>query len=209
MHAVPWLIVGLGNPGAEYAETRHNIGWMVVHAFVERYGGLWRQGVGPWMEAQVRVSGQPVIAILPLTYMNRSGEAVRALQKLNKIPTERIVIVLDELNFPLGRLHLKASGSDGGHNGMASVIEHLGTRNVLRLRCGIGDAFPTGGMVEYVLSPFDPHELPQRDAMIERAVRALEYLLKHGPARAMSVINSGKLESQPQTTSALPNQDIP
>jgi PTH1 family peptidyl-tRNA hydrolase len=193
MAAPAWLIVGLGNPGAEYAETRHNIGWMVVQALVARHGGTWHHGAGPWLEAPVRIAGQPVLAILPLTYMNRSGEAVRAVQKRTGIAPERIVVVLDELNFPLGRIHLKATGSDSGHNGMASVIAALGTRNILRLRCGIGRNFPPGGMVAYVLSPFSPEEREERDRMIQRAVHALEYLVHHGPERAMSVVNSGAL----------------
>ncbi len=210
MAAVEWLIVGLGNPGPEYAETRHNIGWMVVQALVERYGGTWRNGRGPWREARISVGGHPVLAILPLTYMNRSGEAVRAVQLRTGIPHERIVVVLDELNFPLGRVHLKATGSDGGHNGMASVIEQLGTRAILRLRCGIGRAFPPGGMVQHVLSPFAPEELPERDRMIERAVKALEYLIEHGPSRAMSVVNSETFQAQvDQTPAPLPSQSAP
>lgn len=197
-----WLIVGLGNPGEEYALTRHNIGWMVVQELVRRHGGTWQHGAGPWLEASLRVAATPILAALPLTYMNRSGEAVRALQRQTGLPSERIVIVLDEINFPLGRLHLKATGSDGGHNGMASVLHHLGTRAVLRLRCGIGRNFPPGGMVQYVLSPFDPQEVPERDAMIERAVTALEYLIRYGPERAMSQINSGALFAKPQGEAA-------
>jgi len=186
-----WLIVGLGNPGPEYAETRHNIGWRVVCALAERYGGHWHRGKGPWMEALLSIAGHPVLTLLPLTYMNRSGEAVRGAQQLTAIPTDHIVIVLDELNFPLGRIHLKASGSAGGHNGMASVIECLGTGDIPRLRCGIGRNFPRGQMTEYVLSPFAPEEIAERDAMVRRAVSALEYLVQYGLQKAMSTINAG------------------
>lgn len=193
MSAPEWLIVGLGNPGPEYAQTRHNIGWMVVQSLVERHKGIWQKGSGPWLEAHICLAGHPIMAVLPLTYMNRSGEAVRAVQQRTGIPPERIIVVLDELNFPLGRVHLKASGSDGGHNGMASVITALGTRNVVRLRCGIGRNFPPGGMVQYVLSPFAPEELPERDRMLERAVAALESVVRFGLARAMSLVNSGAL----------------
>ncbi|GBD06752.1 Peptidyl-tRNA hydrolase [bacterium HR21] len=205
MSTPEWLIVGLGNPGPEYAATRHNIGWMVVQAFVERHGGRWQKGSGPWLEAPLSFAGHSVLAVLPLTFMNRSGEAVRAVQQRTGIPTERIVVVLDELNFPLGRVHLKATGSDGGHNGMASVLEALGTRHILRLRCGIGRNFPPGGMVQYVLSPFTSEEVPERDRMIEQAVSALEYLVRYGPARAMPVINSGALaEAQRKPTASSP-----
>ncbi|MCS7177213.1 MAG: aminoacyl-tRNA hydrolase [Candidatus Kapabacteria bacterium] len=189
MTAPSWIIAGLGNPGAEYAETRHNIGWMVVEALVRKYGGTWRQGVGPWLEASVTIAGEPVLCILPLTYMNRSGEAVHAVQRLTGVPTDRIVVVLDELNFPLGRLHLKPSGSDGGHNGLRSVIALLGTQQIPRLRCGIGRNFQPGQMADYVLSPFESHEWAERDRMVERAVAVLEYLVRYGLQRAMSLTN--------------------
>ncbi len=194
--AAEWLIVGLGNPGPEYAQTRHNIGWMVVQALAERHGGQWHHGPGPWLETTLQIDGHTVRAILPLTFMNRSGEAVHGAQRWSHIPSERIVVVLDELNLPLGTVRLRASGSDGGHNGMASIIERLGTQHIARLRCGIGRNFPRGKMADYVLSPFAPEELPERDAMIERAVVALEYLIRHGLQRAMSVINAGTFPTE-------------
>lgn len=203
--AAEWLIVGLGNPGPEYAQTRHNIGWMVVQALAERHGGQWRHGAGPWLETKLQIAGHPVWALLPLTFMNRSGDAVRAAQRQLNIPLERIVVVLDELHFPLGTVRLKASGSDGGHNGMASVIEQLGTQHIARLRCGVGRNFPRGKMVDYVLSPFAPEEIPERDVMIEQAVAALEYLIQHGLQRAMSAINAGALPMErPHSKPLLP-----
>jgi PTH1 family peptidyl-tRNA hydrolase len=209
MPAVEWLIVGLGNPGPEYTQTRHNIGWMVVERLAERFGKQLQPGAGPWYEALLQIGGTPVLVAVPTTYMNRSGEAVRALQRRYKVAPERIVIVLDELNFPLGRIHLKQGGSDGGHNGMASVIEHLGTDRVLRLRCGIGRDFPPGRMSEYVLSPFRAEELPERDRMIAHAVMALEYLVRNGSARAMSAINSGALFAEAAQSATPPAQSSP
>ena len=197
-----WLVVGLGNPGARYAETRHNIGWMVAEAFARKHTikksassaqeALFSVGKGDWHEARCSVKGADVVVILPTTYMNLSGKAAVQASKTFHIPVGRIIAVVDEYNFPLGRIHLKNSGSDGGHNGTASMIEELGTSSFFRLRCGIDKKFGAGQLVEYVLSPFVPEEIAARDAMIDESVRALETLIELGAARAMQAINVQK-----------------
>lgn len=193
---VDWLIVGLGNPGARYADTRHNIGWMVCEKLVP--ADEWRQGGRLWMEARLRVGRHKLLLVEPLTYMNLSGEAVKALAANLKIGTDRIVAVVDEYNFPVGKVHLKRGGSDGGHNGIASLIDELGKADFYRLRCGIGRDFGPGGLVDYVLAPFGAEQTAERDAMIDRAGMALKHLARIGAGRAMSDINSGALWAPPK-----------
>jgi PTH1 family peptidyl-tRNA hydrolase len=188
-----FLIVGLGNPGKEYAETRHNIGWMVAGALCAKHGAHLQKATGNYNSADIVLHGKNVRVIIPTTYMNKSGEAVKkALQGLS-LPGDRIAVIVDEYNFPVGRVHLKASGSDGGHNGIASIIEELGSNQFIRLRCGIGNRFGAGGLVDYVLSGFDIEETENLKEMIEKAVLALERLTEVNFSRAMSDVNSGKL----------------
>ncbi|MFY7998757.1 MAG: aminoacyl-tRNA hydrolase [Candidatus Kapaibacteriota bacterium] len=194
-----WLIVGLGNPGVRYAETRHNIGWMVAEAFARKHSikkqglsahsQLFSAGKGEWNEARCTVRDSDVLVILPTTYMNLSGKAAVQAGKMFRVPVGRMVAIVDEYNFPVGRIHLKNSGSDGGHNGTASMIAELGTPSFFRLRCGIDKRFGPGELVEYVLNPFAPDEITARDAMIEQSVIALETLIELGAARAMQIVN--------------------
>lgn len=197
-----WLLVGLGNPGVRYADTRHNIGWMVAEAFVRKHrvnktasplsAELFSVGKGDWHEARCAVRGTDVLVILPTTYMNLSGKAAARAAQFFRIPKERIIAIVDEYNFPVGRIHLKNSGSDGGHNGTASMIAELGTGGFFRLRCGIDKNFGPGELVEYVLKPFASEEIAARDAMITKAVTALETLIEVGEARAMQIVNAQK-----------------
>lgn len=188
-----WLFVGLGNPGRRYAETRHNIGWMVCEAYAAHRKTEFSPGKGSWFQAFARRKNSWAAIVLPTTYMNNSGEAVAAVQRLFCVPPERTVVVVDEYNFPTGKIQLKPGGSDGGHNGLASVIGTTGTRDFLRLRCGIAKNFERGELVDYVLSPFADAEHEARDTMIRRGVQALDALLLQGEQRAMSAINSGSL----------------
>lgn len=187
---VDWLVIGLGNPGVEYASTRHNIGFRVAQAFAHKHSCSFAQGSGPWLETTVLYARTRFLVALPLTYMNRSGVAATKLLGQTHLPPERLIVIVDEYNFPLGRIHLKCGGSDGGHNGISSLIEHLHTDKFWRLRCGIGKNFGSGELVEYVLSPFQPHELLLVDEMINDAVAALEQIAKAGIARAVSEINA-------------------
>ncbi len=189
---IDWIFLGLGNPGAEYAKTRHNIGWMAAEEFLRRRGGEFVFRVD-YYDAIVKYAGKNVAVAVPLTYMNNSGKAARALLKRYEASPERLVVILDEYNFPLGKVHLKRGGGDGGHNGAASVIEYLGSREFYRLRCGIDRKFGEGELVDYVLSDFAEDEIEARDATIRKAADVLEALLKTGPARAMSLANSEEL----------------
>lgn len=189
LRPISWLVVGLGNPGERYAATRHNIGWMVCDAFVRQNGATFAPGQGAWFESFVRVGRENVAVILPMTYMNKSGEAAAEAQRLFRVLPERIIIVVDEYNFPVGKVHLKGQGRDGGHNGVSSMIESLGTENFWRLRCGIDRNFGPGELVEYVLAPFTPDEEPARDRMITDATVALKEVITLGPRRSMNIVN--------------------
>jgi PTH1 family peptidyl-tRNA hydrolase len=162
------LVVGLGNPGPDYEGTRHNVGYAVVDRVAEAVGGVaWTEAAGA-LVAEARWRGRPFALAKPLTFMNRSGQAYRALLRRYGLAPEDALVVYDDLALPEGALRLRAEGSAGGHNGVQSIIHHLNGTAFPRLRVGIGSAFPRGGQVRYVLEPFDEE---QREA-VERGVAA-------------------------------------
>lgn len=178
------LIAGLGNPGREYQRTRHNIGFMVLDRLAADaqlrwdYSGKWNAG---WAKGDV-------VMVKPATFMNRSGEAVAAIANFYKIAAQEVLVVLDDLALPLGRLRVRIQGSSGGHNGLESVIEHFGTEAVPRLRIGIGAA-PSRGSIDYVLGRFFEEEKPLVDATIKRAAEAVKCAVDKGLFAAMNVFN--------------------
>jgi PTH1 family peptidyl-tRNA hydrolase len=184
------MFVGLGNPGSEYATTRHNIGFMVVDAFVAAAEVTWTNASSLYDEARLRYAGIEVVVIKPLTYMNLSGKAVAKRSRELGISPTRVVVITDEYNFPVGKLHLKQGGSSGGHNGIASVIEELETANFWRMRCGIDRKFGPGELVDYVLAPFDASQSDELGRMIERGCEAIRQVAKVGPALAMQKVNT-------------------
>lgn len=189
-----WLIFGLGNPGSKYKNNRHNIGWMVAQALCEKYKAPLVQTSLIYNTADILIAEIAVKVVQPTTYMNRSGEAVRKLMNLHNVPSDRIIVVVDEYNFPLGKIHIKNTGKDGGHNGVLNIIEETGTNNFFKLRCGIGKNFGAGGLVDYVLSDFEPDEIESKVQMTDNAVKAIIHFLSlNNPDRAMSEINSGKI----------------
>ncbi|CCW33984.1 peptidyl-tRNA hydrolase [Chthonomonas calidirosea] len=182
------LIVGLGNPGREYAGTRHNVGFEVVTLLSKRHGiplsergfrALYGRGV---------IEGEPVCLFLPMTYMNLSGEAVGAISRFYRIPPEDMIVILDDVNLPLGQIRLRAQGSSGGQKGLESILQHLGTEAVPRVRVGIGRP-SDGDVVSYVLSRFKREEEPLVQEATMRAADAVEYVLKEGWNKAMSRFN--------------------
>ncbi len=178
------IIAGLGNPGEEYAATRHNVGFMVVDAFVKKHGGAWKTESGLYSESNLRYASKNVSVIKPLTYMNESGRAIRKAMAVHGTKPQDVVVVVDEFNFPVGRVHLRSGGSDGGHNGVASVIKELGTPHFWRLRLGIDRDFGPGQLVDYVLSPFPSEKLDAVRSMLDTAVVTLEAIVRLGPAAA-------------------------
>jgi PTH1 family peptidyl-tRNA hydrolase len=183
-----FLVVGLGNPGSEYAGTRHNIGFDVVDAWAQasttrfspdRYGD----------RAQIALKGRTIVLIKPNTFMNLSGKAVRYWMEAEKIPLENVVVVVDELALPCGTTRLKLRGSDGGHNGLKSIQEVLGRQDYPRLRFGIGADFPKGHQVDFVLGRWsEDQKTPVREGL-ERSIKLLETFVLAGAATAMNQFN--------------------
>jgi len=183
------LIVGLGNPGKAYEATRHNIGFWVIDALA---GALRLRGMR-WRNAylyEARVAEKLRVFLKPLTYMNLSGKAVRAAAEQYGIPPEEVLVVLDDLALPLGRLRLRPRGSSGGHRGLASVLEALGTENVPRLRIGIGSPPPGVDPADFVLSSFLPSEEQVIVAAVETARDATLALFQEPFAQVMSRVNA-------------------
>lgn len=175
------LIVGLGNPGQKYAHTRHNVGWMAVDAFVEKHRGMWSTPSRLYQAAALRMAGKTVHVIKPLTYMNDSGIAVKQALAAYKLPTSQLLVVVDEFNFDVGQVSLKPRGSDGGHNGMASIIEELNTSEFWRLRLGISRDFGPGQLVDYVLADFPVSQQILVRTMLTAAVETIEECIRKRP----------------------------
>lgn len=186
--SVQHLIVGLGNPGREYARSRHNVGFLIVDA-VARKASL--RFSHRWSQAQVavgRVADREVALAKPQTYMNLSGDSVRGLLRQLRLDPAALVVVYDDLDLPVGRLRFRERGSSGGHRGVQSILERLGTDELARLRVGIGRPDPRDA-ADYVLSEFTPEERPVVEEAVERAVSALETYLTEGLAVAMNRYN--------------------
>lgn len=191
----PLLFVGLGNPGSRYERTRHNIGFMVVDALAKKFALPWDTTSTLHDTCEWRHAGRSMVLVKPKTFMNDSGRSARKLAGQLGIGPAEIVAIVDEYNFPVGRIHLKAGGSDGGHNGIASLIAELKSAAFWRLRCGIDRRFGPGGLVDYVLAPFSPDDAPALATMMDDAIAAVELIAKVGPERAMQTVNRPRSSS--------------
>jgi PTH1 family peptidyl-tRNA hydrolase len=182
------LVVGLGNPGREYARNRHNVGYLVADELARRHGGSWRSKFSGQL-TEIRLDGHKVALLKPETFMNESGRAVSAAARFYKLEPDEVLVIHDEGDFDLGRLELKVGGGLGGHNGLRSVAQHLKTQDFLRLRIGVGR--PERGdrrpLADYVLSNFEPHD--DADALVNRAADAVEQLDADGLERAQAAVN--------------------
>ena len=186
-----YLVVGLGNIGPEYSKTRHNMGFMVLDAWGQasnttfntmRYGDV----------AEIHLKGRTVYLLKPSTYMNLSGNAVRYyLQKL-PIPTDRLLVICDDINLPFGKLRMRKNGSDGGHNGLKNIAECLETENYARIRMGVGHEFSTGAQADYVLGNLSEEEMKEMDNLSEKVIQGVKDWIFVGADRAMNVLNAKK-----------------
>ena len=174
------LVAGLGNPGAKYRGTRHNVGFEVIDLLAARHGLVFEAAPADAMMARWRRAEDGVLLVKPLTYMNISGAAVSALLRFFKIPPGDALIVTDDVNLPLGRLRMRGSGSEGGHNGLRSIADHLGSIDYPRLRIGVGRGDTRRDLADHVLARFDPDEQPGIEAAIARAADAVEVWLADG-----------------------------
>ena len=188
----PWLVVGLGNPGARYAETRHNVGFMVAEAFVGEHDAYasWRERFHGRV-ATCRVGSTRCVVLQPQTFMNVSGKSVVAAAGFHKVPISQIVVVHDELDFDFGRVAVKVGGGHGGHNGIRDIAGKLGTREFLRVRLGIGrPPAGRGDVSSWVLSGFDASDAAELPDSIRQARQAVTAVVAEGPDKAMNTFNT-------------------
>jgi len=180
-------IAGLGNPGKEYTETRHNLGYMVLDRFAEREKIRFSPGKGEWWEGYKRFDDTGVYLIKPTTFMNNSGIALLDCLNKKKISSDCLLVVFDDAELPLGKIRIRAQGSSGGHKGLESIIYHLGTENFSRLRIGIGRG--EGDLADWVLSPFTSEEMETIKKSIETAYDAILLWIKEGVEKTMDRYN--------------------
>ena len=185
-----WLVVGLGNPGEKYENTRHNVGFLTVDELAERARVPVQKLKHRALTNTLEVGSVKVLLMKPVTYMNLSGEAVRQAVDFYKIPPERVLVVSDDTALAVGRLRIRTGGSAGGPNGLKNIIQHLGTDQFPRVRVGVGEKpHPDYDMADWVLGKFQGEDKKAIDGAVKRAADAVECLLKEGPDRAMNRFN--------------------
>ncbi len=197
---LPRLIVGLGNPGSKYDRTRHNIGFEIIAALAKSFPdvSLVENKRFQGETGEFRSAGERTVLLKPTTYMNRSGQSVRAILDWYKLEPTAVLVVYDDMDLPTGKLRMRLSGGAGGHNGMKSIIAHLGTKEFPRLRVGVGSADkssdPDSAVVSHVLGRFSPEDRKIVDAVIPMAVEAIDLSLRKGVERSMNLYNGREVE---------------
>lgn len=191
-----FVVVGLGNPGKEYQNTRHNVGFMVIDKLNERYQGVFKKSKSQYFSSKISVASQPVLLIKPITFMNLSGRAVQHVVDYFKIEDlSQFLVVLDDFNLPFGSVRLKPSGSAGGQKGLASILRTLKTTEIARLRIGIGNTFRDA--TSHVLSPFSQQEQKFLSEVVDWAADSVESFLTRSIELTMSHYNRNILENSP------------
>ena len=187
---VEWLVVGLGNPGDKYENTRHNVGFMTADVLAERKGVPVQRLKFKALTTTLTLGGAQVLLMKPVTYMNLSGEAVGEAARFYKIPPERVLVISDDVSLHAGKLRIRRSGSAGGHNGLKNIIAHLGTDAFPRIKVGVGGKpHPDYDMADWVLGKLSGEDKKAVDAAVERAADAVERYIQDGPDKAMSLFN--------------------
>ena len=199
------IVVGLGNPGRKYESTRHNAGFLVVDALAERATQIRRETLECAAALRCELAGAEVALVWPTTYMNRSGDAIREALSVYDVPPEDLFVVTDEVYLPLGAVRLRTQGSDGGHNGMASVLAAAGHNRVPRLRVGVGRGDTPIDLVEYVLGEFTAEETPLMQQVVVRAADCVELYLRSGAEAAMNSYNGVDLLAVSAETTSDPD----
>lgn len=188
------IIAGLGNPGSEYAATKHNVGFMLIDALADKLSvsaSEW-QGKNDALIAKVRIGTESVLLVKPLTYMNESGRAIAPLMNFYKLDAIDLIVVHDDMDIPTGTIRLRKKGSAGGHNGIKSILAHVGYENFSRVRIGIGRPLPKWTVVNHVLAPFTAEDAPKIKAAIEYLLPAVECIVTDGIDVAMNKFNPKK-----------------
>jgi PTH1 family peptidyl-tRNA hydrolase len=183
------IIVGLGNPGRKYDRTRHNAGFMAIDILADSLGADITQEKLHALLGRVRIGSVEAIIAKPQTFMNESGRAVGAILRDTYATVSDLIVIHDELDLPVGAVRVKVGGGHGGHNGLRSIIEHLGSSDFIRIRVGIGRPLPGVDSADYVLSPFLREELQSASAAVVRAAEAVSVILTEGPQVAMNIVN--------------------
>jgi len=191
------LLVGLGNPGREYRDTRHNVGFMVIDELARRHQLTLSMGPSQVPETFLakQYGPEPLLVAKPLTFMNRSGDSVAALMRYYDVDIGDLLVIVDEVALPFGRLRARLRGSAGGHNGLKSVIERVGTTDFARLRLGVGRGDERRDLADHVLAKFEPGEQAELDTFIARAADAAEMFAAEGMQTVMNTYNPGVAES--------------
>lgn len=186
-----WLVVFLGNPGLKYEGTRHNAGFMTADALSKKKNIAINKARFQALTAQADLGGARVLLMKPQTYMNLSGQAVSQAARFYRIPSEHILVVLDEVNLPVGKLRIRVKGSAGGHNGLKNIVALLGTEDFPRIRLGVGaPPHPDYDMMDWVLSTFRNQDAEEMEQAARRAAEAVECYIEKGPDRAMNLYNT-------------------
>ena len=185
-----WLVVGLGNPGEKYAQTRHNLGAMVLAKLADRSSATLKSHKSGCLVAETDVGGERAVLARPMSYMNESGRPVGELARWYKVEPQQVIVVHDELDIPFEEVRIKAGGGTAGHNGLRSVASHLGTKDFLRVRVGIGRPRERQGAVDHVLDGFSAAERKLLAQVIDDAADAVEAVIEHGVERAMNLVNT-------------------
>ena len=187
---VQWLLVCLGNPGKDYENTRHNIGFMAADELEKRENTRFNKLRYRALTGEVTIAGQRVLVLKPQTYMNLSGESVKLAGGFYKVPPERVLVISDDVSLPLGKLRIRAGGSAGGHNGLKNIIQHLGTDQFPRVRVGVGEKpHPDYDLADWVLGKFVGEDKKAIDAAVKKAADAIECILKDGIDKGMNRFN--------------------
>lgn len=193
-----YLIVGLGNVGSEYENTRHNCGFMAVDALAKESDARFQLDRHAY-RAEIKHKGRTLILIKPTTYMNLSGKAVKYWMMMEKVPIENVLVVVDDIALPVGQLRMKKQGSGGGHNGLGNIEQLLGTNQYCRLRIGVGNDFGRGQQIDYVLGQFTSSELAVLEPQLLKAVEGIKAFCTVGPDRAMNMFNEKKKKADTST----------
>ncbi len=202
------MIAGLGNPGSEYAKTKHNVGFMYLDALAEHLGATdWRNKYDA-LVAEARIGSEKVLLVKPLTYMNESGRAIGPLMNFYKLDPEDLIVAHDDMDIPVGTVRIRKKGSAGGHNGMKSILYHVGDENFPRIRIGIGRPLPGWTVVKHVLAPFAPEDVEKIQEAVKYLVPAAECIITEGVDMAMNKFNPKKVKkSKKEVQASLENNE--